>query len=252
MAVRRVRRVIRKIDPWTVLKVSLIFNAIAGLVFVLGVWVMWSLAIQRGIPNQITEFFANFALVFNAEGELYFRVIVLLTVIGVIVLTGLMTLGALIYNLISDLVGGIEIIVLEETYLVAQARQAPVRPAVHVPTTDEVDTVRDESLVQEAPQATTESPEAPEVEPLEAEPGDLELEEVELEAAEFEDAGLEEVEFQDAELEAAEFQDAEFEDAKPVWKSPVAAEVGVDDAGVDGVDTGDEEDEEAIAAVSDG
>ncbi len=184
MAVRRVRRVIRKIDPWTVLKVSLIFNAIAGLVFVLGVWVMWSLAIQRGIPDQITEFFANFALVFNAEGELYFRVIVLLTVIGVIVLTGLMTLGALIYNLISDLVGGIEIIVLEETYLVAQARQAPVRPAVHVPTTDEVDTVRDESLVQEAPEATTESPEAPEVEPLEAEPGDLELEEVEFEDAE--------------------------------------------------------------------
>lgn len=227
MAVRRVRRVIRKIDPWTVLKVSLIFNAIAGLVFVLGVWVMWSLAIQRGIPDQITEFFTNFALVFNAEGELYFRVIVLLTVIGVIVLTGLMTLGALIYNLISDLVGGIEIIVLEETYLVAQARQAPVRPAVHVPTTDEVDTVRDESLVQEAPEATTESPEAPEVEPLETEPGDLELEEV-------------------------EFEDAELEEAESVWKSPVVAEVGIDDPGVDGVDTGDEEDEEAIAAVSDG
>ncbi len=232
MPVRRVRRVIRKIDPWTVLKVSLIFNAIAGLVFVLGVWVMWSLAIQRGIPDQITEFFANFALVFNAEGELYFRVIVLLTVIGVIVLTGLMTLGALIYNLISDLVGGIEIIVLEETYLVAQARQAPVRPAVHVPTTDEVDTVRDESLVQEAPEATTESPEAPEVEPLETEPGDLELEEVEN--------------------EDAELKDAELEEAESVWKSPVVAEVGVDDPGVDGVDTGDEEDEEAIAAVFDG
>ena len=220
MGVRRVRRVIRKIDPWTVLKVSLIFNAIAGLVFVLGVWVMWSLAIQRGIPDQITEFFANFALVFNAEGELYFRVIVLLTVISVIVLTGLMTLGALIYNLISDLVGGIEIIVLEETYLVTQARQAPLRPAVHVSTTDEVDTVRDESLVQEATEPTTESPE---VEPLQAEPGDVELEE-----------------------------EVELEEAETVWKSPVGAEAEVDDPGVDGVDTGDEEDEEAIAAVSDG
>ena len=227
MAVRRVRRVIRKIDPWTVLKVSLIFNAIVGLVFVLGVWVMWSLAIQRGIPDQITEFFANFALVFNAEGELYFRAIVLLTVISVIVLTGLMTLGALIYNLISDLVGGVEIVVLEETYLVAQARQAPVRPAVHVPTTDEVDTVRDESLVQEPEGPTAESTEEPEVEPLETEPGEVELEEVELEEVESDEAG-------------------------PVWKSPVAAEAGVDDGGVDGVDTGDEEDEEAIAAVSDG
>jgi len=222
MGVRRVRRVIRKIDPWTVLKVSLIFNAIAGLVIVLGVWVMWSLAIQRGIPDQITEFFANFALVFNAEGELYFRVIVLLTVISVVVLTGLMTLGALIYNLISDLVGGIEIIVLEETYLVAQTRQAPVRPAVHMPTTDEVDTVRDESLVREVAEPTTESPEAPDVEASQTEPGDLESDEVES------------------------------DEVEPAWESPVPGEVEVDDPGVDGVDTIAEEDEEAIAAVSDG
>jgi len=132
MAVRRVRRIIRKIDPWTVLKVSLIFNAIGGLVFILGVWVMWSLAVQRGIPDQVSEFFANFALVFTPEGELYFRVVVLLTIITVVFLTGLMTLGAVMYNLISDVVGGIELIVLEETYAaVAPVRQAPVRPAIH-------------------------------------------------------------------------------------------------------------------------
>ncbi len=147
MAVRRVRRVIRKIDPWTVLKVSVIFNAIGGLVFVLGVWVMWSLAIQRGIPERISEFFANFALVFNAEGELYFRVVVLLTIIGVVVLTGLFTLGAVVYNLISDVVGGIEVIVLEETYALAPARQVPLRPAVHMPATTDVDTVQDASVV---------------------------------------------------------------------------------------------------------
>jgi len=146
MAVRRVRRVIRKIDPWTVLKVSIIFNAIAGLMFVLGVWVMWSLAIQRGIPDQFTEFFANFALVFTPEGELYFRVVVLLTIITVVVLTGLFTLAAVIYNLISDIVGGIEIIVLEETYAMVQTRQAPLRPAVHMPATEEVDTVQDDSV----------------------------------------------------------------------------------------------------------
>lgn len=147
MAVRRVRRVVRKIDPWTVLKVSLIFNAIAGLIFVLGVWVMWSLAIQRGIPEELTDFFANFALVFNPEGELYFRVVLLLTVIWVVSFTGLLTLGAVMYNLISDVVGGVEIIVLEETYaMVTTTRQAPVRPAVHMPATDDVDTVQDDTL----------------------------------------------------------------------------------------------------------
>lgn len=150
MAVRRVRRVIRKIDPWTVLKVSLIFNTIAGLMFVLGVWVMWSLAIQRGIPDQVTEFFANFALVFTPEGELYFRVVVLLTIIMVVVLTGLFTLSAVIYNLISDIVGGVEIIVLEETYAMVQTRQAPLRPAVHMPAIQEVDTVQEDSVVAPA------------------------------------------------------------------------------------------------------
>ena len=171
MAVRRVRRVIRKIDPWTVLKVSLIFNAIAGLMFVLGVWVMWSLAIQRGIPDQVTEFFANFAMVFTPEGELYFRVVVLLTIILVVVLTGLFTLGALMYNLISDIVGGVEIIVLEETYAMVQTRQAPLRPAVHMPATQEVDTVQEDSVV--APTGTFGEPEEePEQEEPEQELGE--------------------------------------------------------------------------------
>ena len=59
MAVRRVRRIIRKVDPWTVLKASLIFNAIAGLVFVLGMWVMWSLVIQKGIPEKMVDLFSS-------------------------------------------------------------------------------------------------------------------------------------------------------------------------------------------------
>ncbi|MEA3501405.1 MAG: hypothetical protein U9R47_01415, partial [Actinomycetota bacterium] len=38
---------------------------------------------------------------------------------------------AVVYNLISDVVGGLELIVLEETYVVPAAPPAPVRPAVH-------------------------------------------------------------------------------------------------------------------------
>lgn len=131
MAVRRVRRVIRKIDPWTVLKVSLVLNAIGALVFVLGVWVMWSLAIQRGIPEKFADIVANFSLVFTPNGELYFRAVVFFSIVLFVSLTGLFTLGAVMYNLISDVVGGVELIVLEETYIVPAARTAPLRPAVH-------------------------------------------------------------------------------------------------------------------------
>ena len=134
MAVRRVRRVIRKIDPWTVLKVSLILNAIGALVYVLGVWVMWSLAIQRGIPDKFADIVANFSLVFTPNGELYFRAVVFSAIVFFVAMTGLFTLGAVMYNLISDVVGGVELIVLEETYVVPAVNTtptAPVRPAVH-------------------------------------------------------------------------------------------------------------------------
>ena len=155
MAVRRVRRVIRKIDPWTVLKVSLVLNAIGALVFVLGVWVTWSLAVQRGIPERAADFFDNFSLVFTANGELYFRAVVFFAIVLYAGLTGFMTLGAVLYNLISDVVGGVELIVLEETYLVPAPRTTPVRPAVHTPGNGGNDSTRPEPITTEPNAAIT-------------------------------------------------------------------------------------------------
>jgi len=133
MAVRRVRRVVRRIDPWTVLKVSVVFNAIAGMVFVLGVWVVWSLLLQRGVPDRIVEIFEAIRITITVDGELYFRIVLFLAIVGSIAMTGIMTLGAVLYNLIADLVGGVELTVLEETYNVPPQEAAPqrVRPAVH-------------------------------------------------------------------------------------------------------------------------
>jgi len=135
MAVRRVRRVIRKFDPWTVLKVSFIFNLIAAMIFVLGMWVMWSVLVQRGVPERISDIFASLTITFAADGPLYFRIVVLLAVIWAVLATGVLTLAAVLYNLISDLVGGIELVVLEETHNTnsVTAAQTRVRPAVHRP-----------------------------------------------------------------------------------------------------------------------
>ena len=133
MAVRRVRRVIRKIDPWTVLKVSLVFNLIAALVLVLGTWVMWSILVQRGVPDRMAELADSVRLTFTPNGPLYFRIVTLSALIGAISMTGVMTLAAILYNLISDVVGGVEIIVLEETYVVPAQGPQRVRPAVHRP-----------------------------------------------------------------------------------------------------------------------
>ena len=125
--VRRVRRVLRKIDPWTVLKAALIFNLIAGLVFVLGMWVVWSIALQRGIPDGIASIFEALTLTFTPNGELYFRALLLFTVVGVVVATAGMTLGAVVYNLISDLVGGIEFHRARGSLPAAEPDDAPAR-----------------------------------------------------------------------------------------------------------------------------
>ena len=129
MAVRRVRRIIRRFDPWTVLKVSLVFNAITALVFVLGLWVMWSLLLQKGIPGSITDLFDQVKITFVIEGETWGRVVIFLAIVWTIVATAAMTLGAVLYNLIADLVGGVELTVLEESYLHQPQQAPPVRPA---------------------------------------------------------------------------------------------------------------------------
>ena len=131
MPVQRVRRVIRKIDPWTVLKVSLVFNAIMALVFVLGTVIFWSVFVNAGIPERINELALLIGIEngITLEGPVYFRVVVLLAVVGTIMMTGFFTLGAVVYNLISDLVGGVEVVVLEET----SASQPAARPRVSLP-----------------------------------------------------------------------------------------------------------------------
>ena len=119
--VNRVRRIIRKVDPWTVLKVSFVFNFIISLTIVLGFSILWVLLVNAGVPQGLEEIARrlallddNASLVGNVESlfssVLFFATVYLLTQ------TAITTLGAFFYNLISDLVGGIEVIVLEESY----------------------------------------------------------------------------------------------------------------------------------------
>jgi len=133
--VQRVRRVIRKFDPWTVLKVTFVFNAILALIFVLGTVIFWSVFVNAGIPERINELALLIGLEngLTLEGPVYFRVVMLFAIIGTILFTGFFTLAAVIYNLISDLVGGIEVVVLEETAIPAVTRPATPRGAITTP-----------------------------------------------------------------------------------------------------------------------
>lgn len=118
--VRRVRRIVRKIDPWTTLKVSALIWAVLGLAFVLGAVIFWSVVDRAGIPDRLVEFMVEITLIEEgadpfANTEQFLRFLIFGSVVGWIALTGTSVAIAVVYNLVSDVVGGLEIVVLEET-----------------------------------------------------------------------------------------------------------------------------------------
>ena len=119
--VSRVRRIIRKIDPWTVLKVTLVLNFVVALTIVLGFSILWVLLINAGVPQGLEDIAKRLALLDENSTlvgniEALFSSVVFLATVYLLTQTALATIGAFFYNLVSDLVGGIEVVVLEESY----------------------------------------------------------------------------------------------------------------------------------------
>jgi hypothetical protein len=118
--VRRVRRIIRKIDPWTTLKVSAVVWAVIALAYVLGAVIFWSVLDRAGIPGSLVDFMVEVTLIEEgtnpfANTEQFLRFLIFGSVVGWVMATGATVGVAVVYNLVSDVVGGLEIVVLEET-----------------------------------------------------------------------------------------------------------------------------------------
>lgn len=131
--VRRVRRIIRKIDPWTALKVSLVFYVVLALAIVLSLIILWAIVESVGIPDRLDSFLNRLGLFeqtsFIPTDDTLLRLAVFAGIAWTVMMTAFTTLAAVMYNLVSDIVGGLEVTVLEESTVVPGA-QAPVRPAV--------------------------------------------------------------------------------------------------------------------------
>jgi hypothetical protein len=114
---RRTRRVVRKIDVWTVLKMSFLFYLCVFLVFMIAGVVLWNIASAFNVIHSVEKFIRS---IFDLQKFTFRPMVVLQSSAlggGVLVLlaTGANVLAALLYNLISDVVGGVQFIVLEET-----------------------------------------------------------------------------------------------------------------------------------------
>ena len=113
--VRRVSRVIRDIDPWSVFKVALVFHLVLYFVVLISLVLLWSVAESTGTIENIENFMESFGWEsFSFDGWALFKNLWVLGLFVVVLFTGLWVLIATIFNLLTDLVGGVRVTVLEE------------------------------------------------------------------------------------------------------------------------------------------
>ena len=118
-------RVVRHVDTWSVFKVALVFNAFLYAVMLTAGVLLWHVAIATGTIDNVERFFEGFgweSFQFNG-GEIFHNAWIagLFVAVG---LTGLAVLLATLFNLITDLVGGVRVSVLEEEVLARRDRTA--------------------------------------------------------------------------------------------------------------------------------
>ncbi|MEM7093536.1 MAG: DUF3566 domain-containing protein [Actinomycetota bacterium] len=115
---RRVRRIVRHIEPWSVLKISVIFYFCLWLIFLLSGLLLWSFAESSGTLDSVEDLIESlFSL--EAENEFFsggtiFRNYAIGTLVLSIAGVAFNVLLCVLYNLISDLTGGMRITVIEE------------------------------------------------------------------------------------------------------------------------------------------
>lgn len=123
---RRVRRIVRHIEPWSVLKISLLFYACLWLIFLVTGFMVWGVLEQsntiENFENLVTDYFV-LEDPFKFDTEQVFRGYALVGLVLCIAGTTFNVLMVLLFNLLSDLTGGLRITMIEEE----TARPTPPR-----------------------------------------------------------------------------------------------------------------------------
>ncbi|TQF74709.1 hypothetical protein FK531_00990 [Rhodococcus spelaei] len=104
---------IRKIDPWSALKVSLVLSVALFFVWMFAVGFLYLVLDGMGVWDRLNNAFTDIVSETGNSGLVtagqVFGYSALIGVINVVLFTALATVGAFIYNLCTDLVGGVEV-----------------------------------------------------------------------------------------------------------------------------------------------
>jgi hypothetical protein len=119
---RRARLSLKRIDPWSVMKFSFAVSLVLFVVVIVAASVLYlaldTMGVFASINDTVTDLIASGS---TEEGGDGFRITAqgvigtaaILGALNVLLFTSLATLGAFIYNVCADLVGGVEVTLAE-------------------------------------------------------------------------------------------------------------------------------------------
>ncbi|MCY3559752.1 MAG: DUF3566 domain-containing protein [bacterium] len=132
LQIRSVRRIVRRVELWSVLKLSLILYLCLWAVLLVAALILWSAVDSTGLIDRIEAFVTQ---IFGLEsfefvpGQI-FRVYAVASLVLALLATLFNVMAAVLFNLISELVGGLRIMLVEEEstrFRPARARPRPMR-----------------------------------------------------------------------------------------------------------------------------
>jgi hypothetical protein len=120
---RRAKLRLTRVDPWSVTKVAFLLSIAFGVMCVVAVFLVFSIMSAAGVWDHVNE---SIQSVVSQDKSSAFDIkdyvgmsrvmglTMLISVIDVVLLTALATLGAFIYNLSAAMLGGIEVTLAED------------------------------------------------------------------------------------------------------------------------------------------
>lgn len=112
---RKVRRILRHVSPWSVFKFSLLFYLCVWLIVLIAGVILWRVGQEAGAIANLETFYAKATgeITFELDGRSVFRAAASAGVILVIAGTAFTVMLSILFNLITDLTGGVRLTVVE-------------------------------------------------------------------------------------------------------------------------------------------
>jgi hypothetical protein len=117
---RRTNLQLQRLEPWSVLKLSLVLSVAGFLVWMVAVGVLYGILAGMGVWDQINGTYSDLTSASNTQsgtqlitGGWVFGTALIVGLVNIVLMTALATVGSLIYNIAADFVGGVEVTLSE-------------------------------------------------------------------------------------------------------------------------------------------